>query len=70
MKSCRQLELETDIRSRHKVILTLADVGREIGINKRESVLKFLEGLPAYEINGRRRWRIADIARRLADYET
>ena len=69
MSYLRQKELEDDIRSRHGGMLSAAEVGREIGVQNKASVRRFLEGLPAYEVGGRRRWRIADVAKRLADSE-
>lgn len=69
MKTLRQLEIEEDIRSRHDGTLCLADVGNEIGIKFRPSIEKFVKGVPCYYINGHRRWRVSDIAKRLADLE-
>lgn len=67
MKTSRQLEIEEDIRSRHPGMLTMADVGAELGVKNRSTIRRFLEGLPSYEISGRRRWRISDVAKRLCE---
>jgi len=69
MKTTRQLEIEDDIRSRHDGTLCLADVGREIGLVHRPSIEKFVKNIPCYYINGNRRWRVADIAKAIADAE-
>lgn len=69
MKSTRQQEIEDDIRSRRKGMLTLQNVIDELGMNNRISAMRFLDGLPAYDINGRRRWRISDVAKRIAEME-
>lgn len=69
MKTVRQLEIEEDIRSRHDGTLCLADVGREIGLLYRPSIEKFVKNIPCYYINGNRRWRVADIAKAIADAE-
>lgn len=69
MKTVRQIEIEEDLRTRHTGLLTFKEVSDELGIKFRASVNKFLEGLPAYCIDGRKRWRIADVAKRLADKE-
>lgn len=69
MKTVRQIEIEEDLRTRHTGLMTLVDVGKEIGVNYRPSIERFLGDTPAYEINGIRKWRIADVAKRLADKE-
>lgn len=70
MKTYKQLEIEEDLRSRNPGMMTAAQIGRELGITKHSSIMKFLDGLPAYEINGRKKWRLADIAKRLSQLET
>lgn len=69
MKTLRQMEIEDDLRSRHGGMLSSADVGRELGLQNKEAIRAFLAGLPAYEIGSRRRWRVCDLAKRLADTE-
>ena len=70
MKTSRQLEIEMDLRSRHKGMMNISEIAEELGLTNRQITAEFVEGLPSYLVGHRRKWRIADIARRLADYET
>ena len=66
----RRLEaIERSIVSRHGAMLTFADVSVEIGSKNKIVVHYFLEGLPVYRIGSRKKWRAADIARRIYDGE-
>lgn len=69
MKTLRQMEIEEDLRTRHTGLMTVGQVGKELGIKKRAYIIAFMDGVPVYPLNGRRRWRIADVAKRLADLE-
>lgn len=68
-KNPRQIDLEEDIRSRYGGMLTLADVAREIGVTDRKAAQHFLRDVAAYEINGRKRYRVPDVARKILDAE-
>lgn len=63
-------EIEKDILTRHNSLLTFADVSAEIGMKNKVAVHAFLEGLPVYMIGRRRKWRAADIAKRILQGET
>lgn len=69
MKTLRQAEIEEDLRERYTGLMSLADIGKELGIHYRPSIERFMKGIPAYEVNGIRRWRIQDLAKRIADCE-
>lgn len=69
MKTVRQIEIEEDLRERHGGLLTFTEVSDEIGIKHKDTVKGFLNGLPVYCIEGKRRWRTADVARQLASME-
>lgn len=69
MKTFRQLEIEEDLRGRYTGLMTLVDIGNELGIHYRPSIERFMGDTPAYEVNGIRKWRIQDFAKRLADCE-
>lgn len=69
MKSYRQLEIEEDLRTRYKGMMTISEVGNELGLKNRTYIGAFLADLPVYKLHGRRRWRIADVAKRLSDLE-
>ena len=66
MKTVRQLEIEDELRMSYGGMMTMADVGNELGIHNRDSIKDFLNGTPAYDINGRKRWRTRDVARLIA----
>lgn len=69
MKTVRQIEIEEDLRERHGGLLTFTEVSDEIGIKHKDTVEDFLSDLPVYRMGGKRRWRISDVARRLASME-
>ena len=60
-----QLNIAEDIRKRYGNMLTARDVGAVIGVAHYKSINKWLEGLPCFEINNRRRYSAADVARKL-----
>lgn len=65
----REIEIEKDLRTRHSGMMTTAEVMREIGTKKEHIAVELLAGLPAYEIGKRMKYRIADVAKRLAERE-
>jgi len=65
----RITQIEDELRRTYGGMMTQEDVRTECGFNSRTSAAKFLSGIRSYEVNGRKRWRIADIAKRLADLE-
>ena len=58
-------QIEYELRDRYGGCLTLADVGRELGIKRHRSISDWLSELTPLEINGRKKWRAADVARKI-----
>ena len=62
-----QEEREQELRKRYGGMMSSADVGEELGRMDPKSVRKWLSGLTGVNVNGRLRFRVADIAAR--EYE-
>lgn len=58
--------LVEDIRRNYGGMLNLTAVARLLNCC-RDTARKFMTGVPAYNINGRRYWTATDVARRLED---
>lgn len=65
----RQREIVEILRRDYATLLTLADVGRIIGTTDQRTTKKYVEGLRTTDVNGRRKWLIDDIARRIYEHE-
>lgn len=59
-------ELAADIRRNYGGMLNLTAVAKLLN-RHRDTARKFMDGVPAYNINGRRYWMAADVARRLEE---
>lgn len=59
-------ELVSTIKKDYGGMLTLAQVCGVLCVS-RDTARKFMKDVPAYNINGRRRWSATDLARRLAE---
>ena len=53
-----------DLRTRYGGMMSLADVGEELGLGDKPT-RKWLEGITAIDINGRKRYRVMDVAGKL-----
>ena len=60
-----QLEIEEDLRERHGGAMTALDVGRELGLSKYTSYNAWLSDVPSIDVNGRKRYRVRDVAEKL-----
>lgn len=60
-------EREAELRKRYGGMMSSADVGEELGRMDAKSVRKWLSGITGINVNGRLRFRVADIAAR--EYE-
>lgn len=65
-----QNRLAEDIRTRYGNMLNTRGVGLVIGVTDYKSINRWLEGLPCYEINNRKRYTAADVAKRLYEGRT
>ena len=64
-----QWRLENELRERYGGCLTQAEVGRELGLRNHNSVSQWLADLTPLQINGRRKWRAGDVARKMFESE-
>lgn len=62
-------ELAADIRRNYGGMLNLTAVAKLLN-RHRDTARKFMDGVPAYNINGRRYWSATDVARRLMEVRT
>ncbi len=65
--SQRQWEITEDLRRRYGGMMTRSDVMRELGLKHETPAAKWLEGVPAVAVNGRRRYRVSDIGKKIYD---
>lgn len=63
-------EILEELANKYGGMMTQRDIADAIGCRSTPPVTAFVEGLPSYEINGRRRWRTSDIAKRIASMRT
>lgn len=59
------LDYAEDLRKRYGGLMTITDVGREIGVKDFKSIKKFLIGVPVVDVNGRPKYGVIDFARRI-----
>lgn len=57
--------LADELRKNYGGMLNLAGVKQVLGVTDDRTAKKFLEGVPHYDINGRARWMVTDVARKL-----
>lgn len=63
-KPPEQEEFENEFRGRYGGCMTVQQVGVEISAEHPDTVKKWLEGVPFIKVNGRRKYRVADVAER------
>lgn len=57
--------LAAEIRKDYGGMLNLSGVKQVLGVTDDRTAKKFLEGVPYYDVNGRARWMVTDVARKL-----
>lgn len=62
-------EILGELAERYGGMMTQRDIAEAIGCRTTGPTQSITEGLTSYEINGRRRWRTSDIAKRIASME-
>ena len=55
-----------DLYNRYGGMMTAVEVGKYLGLKHHISYEKWLRGLPIVIVNGRKRWRISDIAEKIS----
>lgn len=58
-------ELADEIRKNYGGMLTLHGVCQLLGVKDNRTAKTFLDGVPRYDVNGKPRWMVSDVARRL-----
>lgn len=61
----RQKQFADELRNTYGGMLTLKQVGEVIGITHPQTIKKFAQDIPAVDINGRKKWMAADVARKI-----
>ena len=59
--------LTDEIREHHGNMLSAREVGAYLGLKNVKSYMAFLDGVPAFDINGRRKYRAVDLAHKLME---
>lgn len=57
-------EIAEELRKRYGGMMTLADIKEEKGFEHDKPARKWVEDLPCEIVNGRRKWRVSDVARK------
>lgn len=60
-------EIAEEIRRNYGGMLKLSSVKEVLGVKDYRTALRFLDGVPNYDINGYKRWMASDVAHRLAE---
>lgn len=64
--SAEQIALEEELRSRYGGSMTLTDLCTELGVKSTKTGRAWVSGMKAMNVNGKLRYRCADIAERMA----
>lgn len=64
----RAREIENDLRGRYGGMLTLAQITRELGVSK-PSALRWVEDVKAVIVNDRKKYPVANVARKIYQNE-
>lgn len=64
-KPIAQEQLEVELRDRYGGMMTAAAVGRELGLTHQYTYVAWLKDVPYVNVNGRKRYRCADVAEKI-----
>jgi len=62
-----QKALADELRKLYGVCLTLVQVGDAIGAKSKDTTKKWLDDMPYATINGRKKWLVYDVAKKIND---
>lgn len=62
-----QRALADDLRKQYGGAMTLTQVGESLGTNSPHTARKWTADIPYYLINGRKKYLVGDVARKLGD---
>lgn len=63
----RQREISEELRHLYGGMMTATDVMHELGFKHDSPTSKWLADVPAVKVNGRKRYRVSDIAKKIYD---
>ncbi len=58
-----------EIRRNYGGMMSLIAVQNFLGVKDGRTALRFLSGVPSYDINGSSKWRASDVAHKLAEVQ-
>lgn len=68
-KPLRVQELAEELRARYGGMIGVEEMKVELGAKDRRTAEKFLEDVSYVLVNGRKRWRVIDVAMRIYEQE-
>lgn len=68
-RSSREEEIATEMRRFYGGMLCVEDVRRELGAKDRRTAERFMDGVNPINVNGRKKWRVGDVAKRIYEKE-
>lgn len=68
-KPLRAQEIASELRMEYGGMLCVEDLKRELGAKDRRTAEKFMENASYVCVNGRKKWRVGDVAMRIYEKE-
>ena len=68
-RNSRESEIAEELRKHYGGMLSVDDMRDELGVKDRRTVEKFLFGLNHIVVNGRKKWRVCEVAHRIYEKE-
>ena len=68
-RSPRETQIADDLREIYGGMLGVEEIRRELGAKDRRTAEKFVDGLAPINVNGRKKWRVYDVAKRIYEME-
>lgn len=65
----REMQIADELREVYGGMLCVEDIRQELGAKDRRTAEKFVDGIPPINVNGRKKWRVYDIAKRIYEME-
>ena len=58
-----------ELRKNYGGMMTISDIAVELGNVALSTAYRFIEGATYYNVNGRRRWMVTEVAKKILDCE-
>ena len=58
-----------ELRKNYGGMMTISDIAVELGNVALSTAYRFIEGATCYTVNGRRRWMVTDVAKKILECE-